>query len=96
MIETTQVTVTGSIKNPDKMAIEQRSMIDITLDPYDISASNYASKIKLNYNQTEIILLDDDTSDNFDTYFTPLYTEKIDYNQWKKTINKSFQELGLE
>lgn len=96
MINTTSIRITGSVVNPDKTAIEEKSMIDITLNPYDISASNYTSQIKLNYNQTEIVLVDDDTSDNFDTYFTPLYTEKIDYSQWRKTINKSFQELGIE
>ena len=43
----------------------------------------------------EIVLLDDETSDVHDTYFTPIYSEKISYDTWKRTINKSFQELSI-
>ena len=96
MITISAVDITGSITNPDKIAIQQKTMIDITLNPYDITASNYASQVKLNYNQSEIVILNDEESDEYATYFTPLYTEKINYQQWKRQINKSFQELRIE
>lgn len=96
MIQNTNIEITGSIVNPDATSIRQKSMIDITINPYDIVASEYSDEIKLNYNQTEIVLLDDDTSEKHDTYFTPLYNEKINYEVWKRTINKSFQELSIQ
>jgi hypothetical protein len=96
MIQNTNIEITGSIVNPDATSIRQKSMIDITINPYDIVASEYSDEIKLNYNQTEIVLLDDDTSETHDTYFTPLYNEKINYEVWKRTINKSFQELSIQ
>lgn len=96
MIQNTNIEITGSVTNPDKTAIQQKTMVDITLNPYDIVASNYTDEIKLNYNQTEIVLLDDETSEKHDTYFTPVYNEKLDYAVWKRTINKSFQELSIQ
>jgi hypothetical protein len=96
MIQNTNIELDGTIVNPDTRAIQQKTMIDISLRVGDISASNYTSQIKLNYNNSEIMLLDDENSDNNDTYFTPLYTEKISYEVWKKTINKSFLELDIE
>lgn len=96
MITITAVDITGSISNPDKTAIQQKTLIDITLNPFDISASNYSSKMKLNYNQSEIVILNDDLSDNYAVYFTPLYTEQLSYQQWRRQINKSFQELRVE
>jgi len=96
MIQNTNVELSGSIVNPDIIPIQQKTMIDITLNLSDISASNYVNQIKLTYDNSEIILVDDDESDTHDTYFTPIYNEQIDYETWKRTINKSFQELGIE
>lgn len=96
MITINAVDITGSISNPDKTAIQQKTLIDITLNPFDISASNYSNKVKLNYNQSEIVILNDEESDNYATYFTPIYSEKISYQEWKRRINKSFQELRVE
>lgn len=96
MIPIANVPVTGSIVNPDKSAIQKKSLINIPISTFDISASNHTTDIKLNNtNNLEIILLDDQTADEFDTYYTPLYTEKINYNVWKTTINKTFQELEI-
>jgi hypothetical protein len=96
MITINTVDITGSISNPDKPAIQRKTLIDITLNPFDISASNYSDQIKLNYNQSEIVILNGEESGNHAVYFTPLYTEKINYQQWKRQINKSFQELRVE
>lgn len=96
MILITPIEITGSIPNPDKLAIEEKSLIDISISEYDISASGYSTTLKLNYDRSEIVLLNDADNDDYDTYYTPLYTEKINYDTWKNTINKSFNELGLE
>ncbi len=96
MITITAVDVTASISNPDKLAIQNKQLIDITVNPFDITASGHTEKTKLNYNNSEIILITDDELDRFNVYFTPIYTEKLSYQQWKKQINKSFQELEIE
>lgn len=96
MITITSVDITGSISNPDKIAIQEKTLIDITLNPFDISASNYSDQIKLNYNQSEIVILNGEESGNHAVYFTPLYTEQLNYLQWKRQINKSFLELRVE
>ncbi len=86
--------ITASISNPDRPAIRRKQPIDISLTVFDISASNYENSVALNFNQTEIVVFDDDdVTTKGDIYFTPIYTEKINYNVWKTTINKSFQEL---
>lgn len=95
MIPIVDVMITGSVTNPDKMAIEKKSLIDISVSTFDISASNYTNTLKLNYNNSEIVLLDDEEVEEFDVYYTPLYTEKINYNVWKTSINKTFQELEI-
>lgn len=104
MIPNTTVNVPISIKNPDSESLVRKLPIDISVSETDISSSLYydeessklyENQIKLNYNKTEIVLLDDETSEKFDTYYTPLYTEKILYDEWKKRINKQFEELEL-
>jgi hypothetical protein len=81
-------------ENPDKLAIRNKARIDITLTTTDISASNVQDTIALNFSENEVVTINDGASDTKgDTYFTPLYTEKINYDIWKTTINKSFQEL---
>lgn len=95
MIPIVNVIITGSVTNPDSAAIRKKSLIEIPVSTFDISASNYTNTLKLNYNNSEIVLLDDEDVDDFDTYYTPLYTEKINYNVWKTSINKTFQELEI-
>jgi hypothetical protein len=94
MIPSSNILIPASIGNPDSASIETKSLIDISLTISDVSASNNQDKIMLNYELTEITVIDDNLSETKgDIYFTPLYTEKIDYEVWKTTINKSFQEL---
>jgi hypothetical protein len=94
MISSSNVTITASISNPDARVISQKKLVDISLNLFDVSASNSQNKIMLNFGQTEIIVFDDNLNQTKgDIYFTPLYTEKINYEVWKTTINKSFQEL---
>lgn len=93
MIPTTVINVTGSITNPDKVAITQKEQIDIRVNRSDVTLTKSETEVQLNALNTEIILLNDDTVTNSDSYYTPIYTEKISYSTWKSTINKSFLEL---
>ncbi len=93
MITYTSIPVLSE-ENPDKDAIKNKARIDITLTTTDISASGAQDSIALNFVQNEVVSINDGASDTKgDAYFTPLYTEKINYDVWKTTINKSFQEL---
>ena len=88
------IEITGSIKNADVEASQKKSIIDITLNEFDISASNQENSVQLNFAKSEIVVFDDDVAETKgDIYFTPIYSEKIDYLTWKSKINKSFQEL---
>lgn len=90
-MDNTTISLTGTNVNPDKTSIENKKTIDISVSSADISSSNYTSSIRLNYTFTELQVY---VSSSNSTYYTPIYKEKIDYNTWKTTINKSFQELG--
>lgn len=85
-------------ESPDSQYITKKLPIDISLNTFDISASGYntSSDIRLSNDNTEIKIIDDAESDNFDKYFTPIYSEKINYTVWKTTIQKNFTELTLE
>ena len=93
------VPVTQSIQNPDISAVKSKNVIDIAISDFDISASSYSDAINLNYQGTETTIF----IENFEQltvvagslYYTPVYTETIDYEIWKKRINKSFRELGI-
>lgn len=105
MIPDISISVPVGINNPDSESLFRKAPIDISVSELDISSSLYYNEestllnkdvIQLSYNKTEIVLLDDETSEKFDTYYTPLYTEKILYDEWKKRVNKQFEELELE
>jgi hypothetical protein len=89
----TDIELSGSIINPDKSAIENKTTIDISITVSDISASYYDNQVYLNYQKNETKIYVDET-ENVVKYYTPIYTEKLSYEAWKKYINKSFQELG--
>lgn len=91
------VNLASTIVNPDKATIRQKSRIDISVNEFDVSASGYLESVKLNYDKKEIVVMDS-LNPNIVTgslYYTPLYTEKINYNVWKTEVNKSFQELEV-
>lgn len=90
----TTIALTGTTVNPDKDAIATKSTIDISVTQSDISASNYTGSIWLNHTKTEIQVYVSSSSSINATYYVPVYAEKINYNVWKQTINKSFQQLG--
>lgn len=92
----TTIALTGTTQNPDAEAIATKKVIDISITSTDISASNYTGSrsIGLNYSNTEIQVYVSSSASANATYYVPVYAEKINYNAWKQTINKSFQELG--
>lgn len=80
--------------NPDKPSINKKRTIQIPMSLSDISASGYLPRVQTSYGGNEIVIYDDDDASTIgDVYYTPLYTEKINYNEWKIRINKSFEEL---
>lgn len=93
------VPVTQSIQNPDISAVKSKNVIDIAISDFDISASSYSDAVNLNYQGTETTIF----IENFEQlnavtgslYYTPVYVEKINYDTWKRKINKSFTELGV-
>lgn len=93
MIPVKNIILSGSIQNPDINSIRNRRTIDISLSEADVSAST--APVKANF-VTNIITVHPTvtgSSDIAELYFTPMYTEKINYNEWKSNINKAFAEL---
>lgn len=87
-------TYIATTPNPDKEAITNKDTINISVSLNDITASNATQSINLNSNKTEIKVYVDSTETTGSTYYTPVYTEKINYEVWKKIVNKSFTELS--
>ena len=93
------IPINQSIQNPDKSSINSKDTIDISVSNFDISASGYIDVVSLNFQQTETTIF----IENFEQlnavtgslYYTPVYVEKINYDTWKRRINKSFTELGV-
>ncbi len=93
MILSTNIILSGSVQNPDSIAIRNKDTIDISLTEFDVSASNMP--VKGNY-ITNIITIHPTVTGSLDVaelYFTPIYAEKINYEQWKVNVNKRFSEL---
>lgn len=83
-----------NIPNPDSESIAKKSQINISLSTFDISASGYYGLINTNYARTEqIVTIPEENLITTSSYYTPLYTEKLNYNVWLNTINKNFEEL---
>lgn len=98
MPTTTNIEIITPPDNPDLLARQRKSTIDISTTVTDVSSSNSGSNMLLNYQRDELVLYVDanpsSSSEPF-VYYTPVYTEKLDYNVWKTTVNKSFQQLSL-
>lgn len=91
---TTQYILLPDLTNPDTKAITEKDTINIGVSVTDITASNATESIKLNSTLSEVTVYVDSLESNGSTYYTPVYSEKISYETWKKTVNKSFQELS--
>lgn len=97
MIPYTEVLAPTPANNPDKLDIQNKKTINVLLNLADVSASGFLPRLQTTYDGQEIVVYDDDATETVgDIYYTPFYKEKISYNEWKTTINKSFEELGNE
>lgn len=84
-------------ESPDVKAIVAKKTIDISLSEFDVSASLISGSlpldsITLNRSNQKIVLLDDNSAG---VYFTPIYTEKLNYSEWQRKANKTFEELEV-
>lgn len=99
------ILISGS--NPDSASIVNKNTIDISFTLTDVTASSansgslngmsYTSSIKTNYTttgQTVIIPRDPNSLGDGYVYYTPIYTEKLNYQVWQQRVNKTFQELN--
>jgi hypothetical protein len=95
---------TINTRTPDSSSIQTKSTIDISFSMAELSSSkvimsssaNYALQLKPNYTTNGLVLEVPRTQDailSSEGYYTPVYTEKINYDQWKLKINKVFLEL---
>lgn len=93
-----------SAKRPSNVELSAADITSSNFTP--MSSSQF---IKLNYaNNGVTIQIDRYAGEGFDglpdgfsipktlgtIYYTPLYTEKIDYKTWLNTVNKNFSELN--
>lgn len=93
----TVILITSSI-NPDSQSRANKDIINLGFSAFDVSASNNTASIKTNYDGNNIaVVLPIESYEDLPklgrVYYTPLYTEKISYEEWAKTINKNFTEL---
>lgn len=90
----TTIELTGTTVNPDASSVTNKQTINLSVTVTDLSASGYLDTVLLNNLKTEIQVYVSSSSSIYSTYYVPVYAEKINYEVWKQTINKSFQELG--
>lgn len=99
------ILISGS--NPDSASIVNKNTIDISFTLTDVTASSansgslngmsYTSSVQPNYTatgQTVIIPRDPNNLGDGYVYYTPVYTEKLNYQVWQQRVNKTFQELN--
>ena len=80
--------------NPDSASIAEKTQIRMDVSLFDISASMYPNAIATNYRVTEqVVTIPIDNLPTTSSYYTPLYTEKLNYEVWLNRVNKNFQEL---
>lgn len=86
--------------NPDVKSITNKEIIDISYTNKDIylASSSFTEESVIVNDSLEQITIVTPRYDNVPVtdgriYFTPLYTEQIDYQTWVTTVNKNFFEL---
>jgi hypothetical protein len=84
------------VPNPDSISISNKDTVDISFTTTDVSASYYSSSIQPNYAASGVSVViprQNSTVERGNIYYTPIYTEKLSYQEWKSRINKNFLEL---
>lgn len=84
-------------ESPDAAAIVAKGVVDISLSVSDVSASLMSGSlavdsVTLNPTKQKIVVIDDGSDG---VYFTPIYTERLNYTEWQRTVNKTFEELSI-
>lgn len=86
-------------ENPDLDNVANKRTVDISVSQFDIDSSLSMGDIDpaavlLDYTGQSIVLYNDGQQEtNGDLYYTPLYGEKLNYEEWKSRVNKDFVEL---
>jgi hypothetical protein len=82
--------------NPDSASIARKDIINMPYSSFDVSASLQTEFIKTNYaeNVQYVVVNSPGKKIAGSVYYTPLYTEKLDYSVWLTRINKNFEELN--
>lgn len=81
--------------NPDSVSIANKEQVDISVSLTDIRITDNESTIRTNYSATMLeVIVGSDATEHGSVYYTPLYTEKLNYNEWLSIVNKNFQELN--
>lgn len=96
MLSPIYVTLDNEIKSPDIDSIVLKNTINISYLEFDVSASGYSSSVLPNYTKTGVTVVvprEEGQKMSGSVYYTPLYSELINYDVWKSRINKNFQEL---
>jgi hypothetical protein len=83
--------------NPDSASISRKAPISYTVAYSDINAiRELSASIKLSGDETfqvvTIPVVDEEPAKGT-VYYTPIYKEKINYNEWINKINRNFNEL---
>lgn len=81
--------------NPDSQVVGK----DISISLFEVSSSGYSASVSTNYDSTyQKINVSFDPSLEVPitsgyVYYTPIYKEKLNYNEWIVRVNKNFEEL---
>ena len=83
--------------NPDSGSVSTKQTVDISFAESDVVASPLSESIKANPTATGNIIVIPRYDFNIaegQVYYTSLYTERFNYQEWLSTINKNFVELS--
>lgn len=86
-----------AIPNPDNISIASKDTVDVSFTFTDVSSSYYSSSIQPNYAASGVSVViprQNAPVERGNIYYTPVYTEKLSYQEWKSRINKNFLELN--
>ena len=89
--------ISVNTSNPDSGSISRRELVNISFSVTDISASRQENNILPTYLlDSQTVVLPDTPEDSVQgyLYYTPLYREQLNYNQYLAVVDKTFQELS--
>jgi hypothetical protein len=105
------MTIQVSGSNPDLIAIQNRQPVPMSFSAPDITITALSSsnaglvallqQAKFSNSGQRLLLSIGENDQNEEVgvngvYYTPVYTERINYSEWQRRINKTFQELEVD